>query len=239
MDELGLDAVVFPAVADVGPADMDVNPVSAALGWRNGTWVANGNLVMRHLGIPSVTTPMGVMADIRMPVGLTFAGRGYDDTNLLSYAWAFDHQRNRRIEPPRTPELAGPQWVLREPTATPAGPASAGPTSATPTLALNVTAGDVTVGDVTTGDVADGMILLRIELVTDAAQVAVTVNGVALAVEPTATGFVGQARVAEVEHQRVHSEWRGGYGSIVVALARTDSTAESQVVGQYSVVGGV
>ena len=27
MDSLGLDAVVFPAVADVGPADMDVNPL--------------------------------------------------------------------------------------------------------------------------------------------------------------------------------------------------------------------
>ena len=45
MDGLGLDAVIFPAVADVGPADMDVNEASADLGWRNGVWVANGNLV--------------------------------------------------------------------------------------------------------------------------------------------------------------------------------------------------
>lgn len=44
MDGLGLDAVVFPAVADVGPADMDVDVASADLGWRNGVWVANGNL---------------------------------------------------------------------------------------------------------------------------------------------------------------------------------------------------
>ena len=84
MDELGLDAVVFPAVADVGPADADVNEVSADLAWRNGTWVANGNLVPRHLGIPTVTAPMGVMSDIGMPTGLTFAGRGYDDINLLA-----------------------------------------------------------------------------------------------------------------------------------------------------------
>ena len=56
---LGLDAVVFPAVADVGPADMDVNEASADLGWRNGVWVANGNLAIRHLGIPTVTVPMG------------------------------------------------------------------------------------------------------------------------------------------------------------------------------------
>ncbi|GGB55197.1 hypothetical protein GCM10011607_14710 [Shewanella inventionis] len=58
MDELKLDAVLFPAVADVGTADAHVNPASA---------------------------------DIGMPVGLTFAGRAYDD--------------NKRIIPPRTPEI--------------------------------------------------------------------------------------------------------------------------------------
>ena len=50
MDTFGLDAVIFPTVADVGRADMDVNEASADLGWRNGVWVANGNLVPRHLG---------------------------------------------------------------------------------------------------------------------------------------------------------------------------------------------
>ncbi len=100
-----LDAVVFPTVADVGPADMDVNPDSADLGWRNGVWVANGNLVPRHLGIPTVTVPMGLMADIGMPVGLTFAGRAYDDTALLSYGAAFEATGNRRTPPPRTPAL--------------------------------------------------------------------------------------------------------------------------------------
>ncbi|GAA1516929.1 amidase [Agromyces terreus] len=106
MDGLGLDAVVFPAVADVGPADMDVHEASADLGWRNGVWVANGNLVPRHLGIPTVTVPMGTMADIRMPVGLTFAGRAYDDTELLRLAAAFESTGARRTEPPRTPRLA-------------------------------------------------------------------------------------------------------------------------------------
>ena len=106
MDELGLDAVVFPAVADVGPADMDVNEASADLGWRNGVWVANGNLVPRHLGIPTVTVPMGTMADIGMPVGLTFAGRAYDDTALLTLAAAFEATGSRRTAPPRTPPVA-------------------------------------------------------------------------------------------------------------------------------------
>lgn len=106
MDRHGLDAVVFPAVADVGRADMDVNPHSADLGWRNGVWIANGNLAMRHLGIPSVTVPMGIMSDIGMPVGLTFAGRAYDDTRLLRLAAAFEATGARRPAPPRTPPLA-------------------------------------------------------------------------------------------------------------------------------------
>lgn len=108
MDGLDLDAVVFPAVADVGPADMDVNEASADLGWRNGTWIANGNLAVRHLGIPTVTVPMGLMSDIGMPIGLTFAGRAYDDTRLLRLAAAFEASGapgERRTPPPRTPAL--------------------------------------------------------------------------------------------------------------------------------------
>ena len=105
MARRGLDAVIFPTVADVGPADMDVNPASADLGWRNGVWVANGNLVPRHLGIPTVTVPMGIMADIGMPVGLTFAGRAYDDTALLGFAAAFEATGERRTPPPRTPPM--------------------------------------------------------------------------------------------------------------------------------------
>ncbi|WP_221585961.1 amidase [Microbacterium sp. G2-8] len=105
MDERGLDAVVFPAMADIGRADMDVDPASADLGWRNGVWVANGNLAIRHLGIPTVTVPMGSMADTGMPVGLTFAGRAYDDTALLQLGLAFEQTGERRVAPPRTPPL--------------------------------------------------------------------------------------------------------------------------------------
>ncbi len=105
MHRRGLDAVIFPAVADVAPADMDVNPASADLGWRNGVWVANGNLVPRHLGIPTVTVPMGIMSDTGMPVGLTFAGHAYDDNKILSYAAAFEATGQRRVPPPRTPPL--------------------------------------------------------------------------------------------------------------------------------------
>ncbi|PRB50190.1 amidase [Pseudomonas sp. MYb2] len=106
MDALKLDAVLFPTVADVGPADADVNPQSADIAWSNGVWVANGNLAIRHLGVPTVTVPMGVMADIGMPAGLTFAGRAYDDSTLLRLASAFESTGSKRLVPPRTPPLS-------------------------------------------------------------------------------------------------------------------------------------
>ena len=105
MDTLGLDAVLFPTVADVGPADADVNEASADIAWSNGVCVANGNLAIRHLGVPTVTVPMGVMADIGMPVGLTFAGRAYDDSALLRFASAYEATGSKRLVPPRTPAL--------------------------------------------------------------------------------------------------------------------------------------
>ncbi|MDR8018909.1 amidase [Nesterenkonia aerolata] len=105
LDDLGLDVIAFPAVADVGPADADINPASADLAWRNGVWVAHGNLVWRHLGIPTVTVPMGIMEDTGMPVGITIAGRAYDDMRLLRIAAAFEATGHRRREPPRTPRL--------------------------------------------------------------------------------------------------------------------------------------
>jgi amidase len=101
MDGLGLTAVLFPTVADVGRATMDVDEQTADDGWRNGVWVANGNLAIRHLGIPTVTVPMGTMSDIGMPVGLTFAGRAYDDAALLRVAAAFEATGRRRTTPPR------------------------------------------------------------------------------------------------------------------------------------------
>ena len=213
MDELGLDAVVFPASADVGPADADVNPASADLAWRNGTWVANGNLVPRHLGIPTVTTPMGVLSDIGMPTGLTFAGRGYDDTNLLAYAWAFDHYRNRRIAAPRTPELPEPTW------------SSGSATVAELSLSVNSQAGKA----------VDGMVPISVSVTTNAAEVSITINGVSCEATPTTTGFEASMMVPESEHTRIHSEWRGGYGSLIVVLAKTGNS----VLGDYSVVGGV
>ncbi|SIS23977.1 amidase [Williamsia sterculiae] len=106
LDTDGFDAVVFPTQSDVGPSDSDVNPESAAIAWANGVRYSTGNLAIRHLGIPTVTVTMGVMDDTGMPVGLTIAGRAYDDNRLLAFAAAFESATTWRRAPGRTPELA-------------------------------------------------------------------------------------------------------------------------------------
>ncbi len=115
LDDEGFDAVVFPANADVGGADADRDPASADLAWRNGTHYSNGNLALRHLGVPTVTTSMGTMASTGMPVGVTFAGAAYTDATLLGLAWDFERVRGPRPLPP-----VGEHWEFAagtEPTA--------------------------------------------------------------------------------------------------------------------------
>ena len=88
--ENGFDAIVFPANADVGAANSDTDERAADRAWTNGVFFSHGNYALRHLGLPTVTVAMGLMDDIRMPVGLTFAGAAYDDPALLTYATAFE-----------------------------------------------------------------------------------------------------------------------------------------------------
>ncbi|KAB5582900.1 amidase signature domain-containing protein [Coniochaeta sp. 2T2.1] len=112
LDAMGLDAVVWPCNADVGKADADVNEESAADAWRNGVLYSNGNCAIRQLGIPTVSVPMGVMADTKMPVNLTFAGKAYDDNTLLRYAFAYEQAGKLRQAPGRTPALVSDDVVL-------------------------------------------------------------------------------------------------------------------------------
>jgi amidase len=115
----GLDAVVFPAAADVAPASADLDPGSADRAWANGVFFSNGNYALRHFGIPSVTVPMGAMADLGMPVGLTFAGPAHSDLALLAYSSAFEAASPARPVPPLAPALAGDALPARGPVSGP------------------------------------------------------------------------------------------------------------------------
>lgn len=105
LEREGFDAVVFPANADVGRADADVNESAADNAWKNGVMYSNGNRVLRHYGIPTVTMPMGIMEDTQMPVGLTFAGKAYSDVELLGFGYAFEGGGCGRKAPVGTPVL--------------------------------------------------------------------------------------------------------------------------------------
>ncbi|WP_095200682.1 amidase [Mesorhizobium carmichaelinearum] len=222
LDAQGIDAVVLPAAADVGPADADVNEASADLAWRNGTWVANGNLVWRHFGIPTVTVPMGTMADIGMPVGLTFAGKAYSDESLLRMAGDFERATRRRTSPARTPELADDVF---------SGRSSQAGNGKAPPLAIALAAETRA-----SGDQDEIAITLDLAVKAENASVKVHVNGEAVAMQRTGTRFSGRALVPAAEHRRFHSVWRGSYGSIVTAVARLE---DGRSAGAYVVTGGI
>lgn len=100
LDKEGLDAVVFPANLDVARSDADRDERSADHAWRDGVHYSTGNLAIRHLGVPTVVTSMGVMPGTGMPVGITFAGRAYDDSALLRLAGDYERRRGPRPLPP-------------------------------------------------------------------------------------------------------------------------------------------
>lgn len=208
-----IDAVIFPAAADVGPADADVNPASAEIAWRNGVWVSNGNLVPRHLGIPTVTIPMGAMADTGMPVGLTIAGAAYSDTMLLRIARSLESIRARRVVPARTPRLADEEIFER--------PDRAGDGE------LAVTVSEVSVGDRDGCTAVDfrvaitGGALSQIEAFVDGVRVPLTVAG---------QSATGTAPLPPGSHDTPHSEWRPPYGPLIVVVARSAAGTVSGAV---------
>lgn len=224
LDADRLDAIVFPACADVAPYDSDYNPISNEIAWRNGVWVSNGNQIFRHLGIPTATVTMGLMSDTGMPVGLTFAGKAYDDNALLRYAYAFDSVGSRRIAPPRTPGIESGYFDQ-----------SSRPISSRsvegPRIALEASISPVANdGSVTIG--ANGSVVPDSEI----EKVVVSINGVSVPVVHRGKTFRAELKLHSSVHYALHSRWRGPYGSIVTAVAwdKTGSAA-----ARFAVVGGV
>ncbi|KAL4935862.1 amidase signature domain-containing protein [Aspergillus oleicola] len=106
MDANGLDLLVWPTNGDVGREAAEISEEAAIPTWWNGVARSFGNFAIRQLGVPTVTVSMGAMEDTGMPVGLTFAGRGYDDFELMGYAYAFEQGHHfGKNAPPRTEEI--------------------------------------------------------------------------------------------------------------------------------------
>lgn len=103
------DFIAFPAAGDVARADADVDDDSARHAWTDGVKYSHGNRGLRHLGIPSVTVPMGILEDSKMPMGLTFLSQAYDDISLIQAGRAYEQVSKRRTSPPLTPPLPSDQ----------------------------------------------------------------------------------------------------------------------------------
>ncbi|KAL5622367.1 hypothetical protein FOBRF1_001617 [Fusarium oxysporum] len=129
MVENKYDAVVFPTNGDVALADSDENYESMMSALRDGVKYANGGRSLKHLGVPCITVPMGSLVEEKMPVGLSFCGRAYDDSNLLSYAFAYEEATKRREIPPLAPSLPSDEITVIA-----SSPSS--PPIATPTLKI-------------------------------------------------------------------------------------------------------
>jgi Asp-tRNA(Asn)/Glu-tRNA(Gln) amidotransferase A subunit family amidase len=114
MAELGVDAVVFPANGDVGKADLEYDEASAKHALQNGVKYSNGNRALRHMGVPTVSTTMGLLAGKNMPCNLTFAGRHGQDCQLLQFAQAFEKASVGRQKPPVIPDLPTDAIEVRE-----------------------------------------------------------------------------------------------------------------------------
>ena len=105
LDAEKLDLVVFPAQGDVGKSDLEFNLDSAEHALANGVKYSNGNRAIRHLGVPTVSVPMGIMEQTGMPMNLTFAGKAYDDDKVLTWVYAYEQGSQKRVAPTTTPVL--------------------------------------------------------------------------------------------------------------------------------------
>lgn len=132
MSQNNYDAVVFPTNGDVALADSDENYESMVSALRDGVKYANGGRSLKHLGVPCITVPMGNLADEKMPVGLTFCGKAYEDSKLLSYAFAYETSSKRRVTPPLAPLLPSDEITIAASKPPP-------PTMITPTLTITST----------------------------------------------------------------------------------------------------
>lgn len=209
--DAGRDAVLLPTVADIGPFDADFNPASNRIAMRNGTWVANGNQAIRHLGIPTVTVPLGLLPDIGMPIGVTVLGPSGSDRLLFRIALAIERMLVDaggpfgRHRPTRLADAALEDAAVAIRSATPGADRPARIVD----LRAEVGASDV-----------HGLVPVTVtgRVEGDVHGVRVTVMGRGVPVSWAEEGFRARARVDAHELYRLHSTWRGPYGALATAV---------------------
>lgn len=90
LHEYNVDVLVAPS----GPVVPIVDPINGDI-WPN-SWPGFGSYAAQA-GYPHVTVPMGEINSLS--VGLSFIGTKFTDAELLGFAYAYEQQSQRRIEP--------------------------------------------------------------------------------------------------------------------------------------------
>jgi Asp-tRNA(Asn)/Glu-tRNA(Gln) amidotransferase A subunit family amidase len=95
MDSLKLDALVYPTWS---------NP-PRLIGDLNTPHGDNSQLFSPATGFPAVNVPMGWLREGRLPAGLTFLGRAWEEGTLFRLSFAYEQATHHRRPPGATPPL--------------------------------------------------------------------------------------------------------------------------------------
>ena len=95
MDSLKLDALVYPTWS---------NP-PRLIGDLNTPHGDNSQLFSPATGFPAVNVPMGWLREGRLPAGLTFLGRAWEEGTLFRLSFAYEQATHHRRPPAATPPL--------------------------------------------------------------------------------------------------------------------------------------
>jgi amidase len=89
MDELKLDAYVYPTWSYPPRLIGDLNTPAGD----------NSQVFSPTSGFPSISVPMGYTRDNRLPAGITFFGRAWDEQTLIRLAYAYEQATKHRRPP--------------------------------------------------------------------------------------------------------------------------------------------
>jgi Asp-tRNA(Asn)/Glu-tRNA(Gln) amidotransferase A subunit family amidase len=89
MDELKLDAYVYPTWSFPPRLIGDLNTPHGD----------NSQVFSPTSGFPAISVPMGYTRDNRLPAGITFFGRAWDETTLIRLAYAYEQATQHRRAP--------------------------------------------------------------------------------------------------------------------------------------------
>ncbi|MGE0812858.1 MAG: amidase family protein [Vicinamibacterales bacterium] len=95
MDALKLDAFVYPTWSNPPRLIGDLNTPGGD----------NSQFFSPTTGFPSIQVPMGYTRGGRLPAGMTFFGKAWDEANLIAFAYAYEQRSRHRRPPVSTPPL--------------------------------------------------------------------------------------------------------------------------------------